>query len=260
MSGAPESGRKVSRRDRARRTTFAEIHAAARRLLVTRGSSAVTINAVAREIGMSGPALYHYYASHDALVDAVTSEFYGELTRTMEQARDAVSGAPLGERLLATCRAMRQWATANPAEFEWVFARPVAARNRQPHSERRQAGQRFEWIFLDLLVELWDSHRFPVPDLADLPESLRDQLSDYSAALDHRLPPEAAYVFLSGWTRLYGLLCMEVLHQLDFALPDPEPLYELYLRELFAELGLTPGPHRDVPRESEPSRTGSATT
>ncbi|MEU2266130.1 TetR family transcriptional regulator [Streptomyces olindensis] len=32
-------------------------------LLVTKGSAAVTINAVAREMGMSGPSLYHYSAT-----------------------------------------------------------------------------------------------------------------------------------------------------------------------------------------------------
>ena len=53
-----------------------EIHAAARKLLVERGPAAVTVNAVAREVGMSGPALYHYYAGHDELVAAVTAGFF----------------------------------------------------------------------------------------------------------------------------------------------------------------------------------------
>jgi AcrR family transcriptional regulator len=46
----------VSRRERVRQATLAEIRAAARRLLIEQGSQAVTINAVAREMGMSGPA------------------------------------------------------------------------------------------------------------------------------------------------------------------------------------------------------------
>ena len=53
-----------------------------------------------------------------------------------------------------------------------------------------------------------------------------------------RLPPEAAHFFLSCWIRLYGLLCMEVLHQLDFAYTDPEPVFEECLRDLAAALGL----------------------
>jgi hypothetical protein len=40
---------------RPRQATLEEIHAAARKLLVEQGPAAVTINAVARRVGMSGP-------------------------------------------------------------------------------------------------------------------------------------------------------------------------------------------------------------
>jgi AcrR family transcriptional regulator len=198
----------------------------------------VTINAVAREMGMSGPALYYYYASHDELVDAVTAGFFAELAETMVAARDARAHASLSERVLATCRAIRSWATTHPAKFEWVFASPIAGRSRTTESARYQAGQHFEQVFLELLVELWETKPFPVPELNELPESLRDQLRAYAAVIDHRLPPEAVHVFLSCWIRLYGLLCMEVLHQLDFALTDLEPVFELCLRDLSDALGL----------------------
>ncbi|GAB2738220.1 TetR/AcrR family transcriptional regulator [Amycolatopsis magusensis] len=227
-----------NRRDRLRKTALAEIHAAVRKLLVDQGPAAVTINAVAREVGMSGPALYHYYSGHDALIGAVTADFFRELAATMEEARDAHAGAPAGERILAACRAMRAWAIAHPAEFGWIFASPITPANRQPDSERHQAGQRFEQVLLDLTVELWETNPFPVPDPAELPASLREQLTTYSTTIGGRLPPEAAHVFLSCWTRLYGLLCMEVLHQLDFAYSDLEPVYEECLRDLTRILGL----------------------
>lgn len=227
-----------SRRARLRQEALAEIHGAVRTLLAEQGPTAVTINAVARKVGMSGPALYHYYASHDELVGAVTADFFRELTAAMEQARDTHADAPLGQRILAACRAMRAWAIAHPAEFGWIFASPISPPNRQPESPRHQAGQRFEQVLLDLTVELWQTRPFPVPDLADLPDSLREQLTAYSTTLDGRLPPEAAHVFLSCWIRLYGLLCMEVLHQLDFAYTDLEPVFEECLRDLTNTLGL----------------------
>ena len=227
-----------TRRDRQRQATLREISACARRLLVTQGSAAVTINAVAREVGMSGPALYHYYASHEELVGAVTADFFHELAATMEAARDAHADASIGDQMLAACRAMRAWAVAHPAEFGWIFASPIAPRNRQRESVRHQAAQRFEQVLLHLTVELWRTRRFPVPALDSLPPSLREQLTAYSASIDGQLPPEAAHVFLSCWIRLYGLLCMEVLHQLDFAYSDLEPVFEECLRDLTHRLGL----------------------
>ncbi|MFB9966534.1 TetR/AcrR family transcriptional regulator [Sinosporangium siamense] len=228
----------TSRRQRLRQATLEEIHAAARKLLVEQGSAAVTVNAVARQVGMSGPALYHYYTGHDELVGAVTAGFIRELAAAMERARDAQAGAPVGDRMLAACRAMRTWAVAHPDEFGWIFASPVAAPNRRPGSVRHEAALRFEHVLLDLTAELWRTRPFPVPDPASLPASLRDQLTAYSAAIEGQLPPEAAHVFLSCWIRLYGLLCMEILHQLDFAYTDLEPVFEECLRDLSTTLGL----------------------
>ncbi|MGW4327360.1 TetR/AcrR family transcriptional regulator [Nocardia sp. NPDC004573] len=232
--------RTSGRRERQRKATLGEIHEAARDLLVEQGSAAVTINAVARRVGMSGPSLYHYYPGHDALVGAVTADFFDELAAAMEHVRDAHADEPVGERILAVCRAMRRWAITHPAEFGWIFAAPISPLNRQPESERHRAGQRFERVLLDLTIELWRTRPFAVPDLAGLPPSLREQLTAYSAAIDEQLPPEAAHVFLSCWIRLYGLLCMEVLHQLDFAFTDFEPVYEECLRDLTGILGLAP--------------------
>ncbi|TDD12055.1 TetR/AcrR family transcriptional regulator [Nonomuraea deserti] len=86
----------TSRRQSLRQADSEEIHTAARKLLVEQGSAAVTTNAVARQVGMSGAALYHYYASHDELVGAVTAGFFRDLAAAMERARDAHAGAPRG--------------------------------------------------------------------------------------------------------------------------------------------------------------------
>ncbi|WP_410664144.1 TetR/AcrR family transcriptional regulator [Amycolatopsis sp. lyj-84] len=226
------------RREKRRQDSLREIHAAVRTLLVEQGSAAVTINAVARKVGMSGPALYHYYAGHDELIGAVTAGFFRELTTVLEQARDTHAAAPAGHRILEVCRALRTWAITHPAEFGWVFASPIAPPNRRQDSPRHEAGQRFENVLLELTAELWRTDPFPVPDPADLPPALREQLVAYSATIDGRLPPEASHVFLTCWTRLYGLLCMEVLHQLDFAYTDLEPVFEDCLRGLADALGV----------------------
>lgn len=224
----------TSRRERLRQETLAEIREAARLLLTTKGPEAVTINAVAREVGMSGPALYHYFAGYEELVGEVTADFYRELAEEMEAARDAYDTPVL--RLLATCRAMRFWATSHPAEFRWVFASRIAPPHRLPDSQWYRAGQRFGRVFIAQLAELWRTRPFPVTD--DLDDSVREQLHDYAATLDDKLPPEALHVVMKCWIRLYGLVCMEVLNQLDFVYSDLEPVFEECLRELCPLLGL----------------------
>ncbi|TDB86030.1 TetR/AcrR family transcriptional regulator [Actinomadura sp. KC216] len=227
-----------SRRDRLRRETMAEIREAARTLLTTRGTAAVTINAVAREVGMSGPALYHYFSGHDELVQAVTADFFAELAAEMRAARDAQgSGASISARLLATCRAMRGWAIAHPAEFGWIFTSHVPSSvTRSADSARNLAGRDFERVFQEEIATLWETAPFPVPD--DLPPAIREQLGAYIDKLGIKLPVEAVYVTTSCWIRLYGLLCMEVLNQLDYLYTDVEPIFEECLKDLAGLLGL----------------------
>lgn len=225
---------------RRRQATLLEIRTTARQLLRKHGPTGVTVNAVAREMGMSGPAVYRYYVSHDALVEAIITDFYQELTSTMLAARDACSPERAGRRLLLTCRAMRAWAIDHPSEFSWMFASPVtAAVKPDEESPRQQAGQQFESVFLDQLADVWQQAPYPVPSFDDLSPSIQLQMSEYSARTKTALPPEALHLFLSSWIKLYGLLCMEILRQLDFAYSDLEPVFEENLYELCAMHNLT---------------------
>ncbi|TMR06405.1 TetR/AcrR family transcriptional regulator [Actinomadura soli] len=228
-----------SRRDRLRQETLAEIREAARTLLTTRGTAAVTINAIAREVGMSGPALYHYFSGHDELVQAVTADFFAELGAQMRAARDArrAAGGTVSARLLAACRAMRGWAITHPAEFGWIFTSHVPSTvTRSPDSARNLAGREFERVFQEEIATLWETSPFPVPDA--LPPAIREQLRAYIDRLGVKLPVEAVYVTTSCWIRLYGLLCMEVLNQLDYIYTDVEPIFEECLKDMAGVLGL----------------------
>lgn len=234
-----------SRVQKRRQATLLEIRSTARQLLRKHGRTGVTVNAVAREMGMSGPAVYRYYASHDALVEAVIADFYQELTTTMQAARDACPPKQPGRRLAATCRSMRAWAIAHPGEFSWMFASPVhAAAREDAESPRLRAGQQFEKVFLDQFVEIWEKNPYPATRFEDLAPSLQEQTLHYAARSGSPLPPEALHQFLTTWIRLYGLLCMEVLHQLDFAYSDLEPVFEENLKELCAMHNLEYEPPR----------------
>ncbi|MEV0651114.1 TetR/AcrR family transcriptional regulator [Phytomonospora sp. NPDC050363] len=231
-------GKTGDRRARVRQETLAEIRATARKLLVAKGPAAVTVNAVAREMGVSGPALYRYFTGHDQLADELTADFYRDLTAAVEAARDSVGADTSDRRLLAMSRALRAWAVGNPAEFGWIFTRVAMPAAERAGAPSMLAGEDFERVLRDEFVRLWRTRPFAVPDLDRLAPSLREQLGAYSEGIGGALPPAAAHVFLTSWIRLYGLLCMEVLHQLDFVFTDVEPLFEEALREICDRLGV----------------------
>jgi AcrR family transcriptional regulator len=227
-----------SRRSRQRDATTAEIKATARRLLVDEGPDALTLRAIARGMGMTAPALYRYFGSHEELVGAVCFDLLDEITRTLEQARDSVGpDDPLG-RLMAACRAFRGWSLGHPREFHLVFASAGSA----PPAGHEMVGAdlSFGAVFLGIFVEIWAAAPFATPPEEVLPEGLVAQLAAFSAYVQHVLPMGALAAYLSGWVRLYGAVTIEVFGHLGFALTDAEPMFEAMLAEMRRQLTTPP--------------------
>jgi len=241
-SGAALAARTGTRRDRLRAQTLDEIKVTARRLLVAEGPAAVTLRAIAREMGVTAPALYRYVDSHDALIGTLVGDLYGELADALEVARDAEPPGQTGARLMAASRAFRTWSVAHPAEFALLFGTPVPG-VALPDAESSSAateGRRFGQVFASLFAELWATRPFPVPDDADLPASLVDQLVAYRDRLGVDLPVGVLAVFVSCWVRLYGTVTMEVFGHLSFCLDDAGSLFDLQLGDIAQLLGLDP--------------------
>ncbi|MET7952239.1 TetR/AcrR family transcriptional regulator [Micromonospora sp. NPDC005324] len=231
-----------TRRDRLRIATISEIKGCARRLLVTSGVDAVSLRAIARDMGMSAPAIYRYFPSLEALVRSLTADLYDELRERVEQATaDAVSDDPIGE-LLAMSRAFRRWAVGHPHEFTLIFGCPARGLP-EPVSLRADAdpaGVRLGAAFLAPFVTLAARRALPDPPNALYQQHLGDRLAPLMASYGG-LTAEAAYAFLAAWTRLYGLIAMEVFDHLSWAVSEPEALFETELAVLAAHLGRQPG-------------------
>ena len=82
----------LSRRDRVRAETTAEIKQTARKILVEQGPEAVTLRAIAREMGMTAPALYRYFGSHEDLIQHVVGDIFNEIGAGVEAAIDRRRG------------------------------------------------------------------------------------------------------------------------------------------------------------------------
>ena len=225
-----------SRRERARAATTEEIVATARRLLVASGPAAVTLRAIAREMGMTAPGLYRYVASHEDLMGVLVAALYDECTGQLEAARDAAGSDPT-DRLLAAARAFRRWALANPVELGLVFASPVPGYQVADEGIVHEAGRRFGGVFLGLFVELWHRRPFPVRADDEIDPRLLAELRAW-ALPDVGLPHGALEVHLRCWMRLYGAVVLEAFGQVSFAVLDAEPLFELEMATLAEMLGI----------------------
>ena len=235
-----------SRRERLREETLREIKETARRQLVAQGPAGIALRAIAREMGMTAPALYRYYASFDQLIAALTADYYDELVAAMESARDVRPAGDLGGRLLAASRAFRFWSVDHPAEFGLIFGAPLPGFSVPPDSAPERAALRFSEVFQSLFVKIWVRQKVPVPQRGAINARLGKQLTAFASAAGLPLPVPAIYVFLACWVRIYGAVAMEVFGHLRWALDDGSALFETELRLLAEMLGIA-GDYRPPP-------------
>src|ERR1700760_2130558 len=114
-----------SARARARAELTAEITDTARRQLAEVGAAALSLRAVARELGMVSSAIYRYFPSRDELLTALIVDAYDALGAQVEAADAGVARDDLRGRWMACGRAVREWALATPAEYALIFGSPV---------------------------------------------------------------------------------------------------------------------------------------
>lgn len=239
-----------SRRDRVRAATTQEIIQTARRLLVQEGPDAVSLRAIAREMGMTAPALYRYFSSHEELLRHVVADIFTELATHVRAAVDAAVDKTAGElpqgevmvvKMIAACRAFRAWTLEHVPEFSMIFGSPPPGLEYLHEIARDptvDCGYQFGQVFLDLFGDLYRRRPFSIPDDDDLQPGLREQLARYRELTGSDLPLGALQTFLRCWVLLYGTVSLEVFGHLKFALEDASPMFELMLADLAPMIGL----------------------
>jgi AcrR family transcriptional regulator len=225
-----------TRRARVRAATTQEIVESARRILCEQGREAVSLRAIAREMGMTAPGLYRYFDSHETLLKHLCHVFQDELANVIEAEIGKIADADVTIRLAVACRTFRRWSLDHPDEYGLLFGSPLPGlSNGRPKDATSLSALRFAGVFLTLFVELWRTRPFPLPEWVD--PRLAAQLSRFQDGFGGELPIACLVVFLDCWVRLQGIVSLEVFGHLRFALEDAEPMFELTLDELGRRLG-----------------------
>lgn len=230
----------LTRRERMRAETETEIRRCARRMLVEEGKEAVTLRAIARELGITAPALYRYYDSREALLRQLCDDICTDLSTELSRHFDAPGNDYL-TKVFTVCREFRAWALAHTREFTLVFATPP--------EETRGAGadrDRFADVFLGTVGPLMaEGVVWIQPEPTELVSNIdaeRDALASAFSAQGIEVPsealrPEAVYGLLRWWVRLYGHVALEVFGRFPFDLPEADRLFEILLAELARDIG-----------------------
>jgi AcrR family transcriptional regulator len=193
---------------------------AALRQLEEGGPQALSINAIGKQLGVSGPALYRYYRGRDDLLTDLLLDAYADLAAALETATAPAPGQNPQQRLQAFAQAYREWALAQPHRYRLLFRPPLPGYD--AHADILvAAAQRAMEILLGILAELPTpptAGRAAGPPAAALAPWVRSR----------GLTDSAAPYGLQGiviWARLHGLATLEIDGNYTSIDLDPAPLY-----------------------------------
>lgn len=242
------------RRQKRRDATAAEIKAAARAQLVAYGPNGISLRGVAREVGLSAPAVYRYFPSLEALIVGLCVDLYDEL-REFLVAQAQQHDVELA-KLVVAARAFRAWAVEHRPEFALMFASLVPgavltkpgchSADIDPEAEPYASMLRFSQTFGHLITRVFqqpeEERGFPIkmPALPPMTDALRAEVQRCAEAIGIEAPIEFAYAFHSYWVRLYGLVAMEVFGQLP-VIQEAEAHFDAELSEMASRLGVPLG-------------------
>ncbi|MET7419542.1 TetR/AcrR family transcriptional regulator [Dactylosporangium sp. NPDC005555] len=184
-----------------------EVKSAALRQLAAGGAQALSINAIAKELGVSGPALYRYFAGRDELLTELILDAYQDL-------RAALSGAG------SFVDAYRAWALAQPHRYRLLFAAPLPGYD--AHADRLVAAAQ---ELMNLLIPTLSPGPAPPP-------ALSAALSAWAARRGiPDVDPAVALRAVELWSRVHGLVSLEIEGNFAAMGLDPGPLYSFQPRE-----------------------------
>ncbi len=228
--------RKQERRRRQHAAIRAEIKATARAHMARDGAAALSLRAVAAEMGLSSAAIYYYYPNRDGLITDMIVDAYRALRAALEAAREAHASAPIAEQTMAALLAYRAWAIANPAEYALLFGTPIPGYV-GPTEITAPEVQATLTVIGELLAEAEQAGQLSL-DLSRLPESVSGFVGGWIEALGPRPSPAVLVATLRIWSAAHGLVGLELDSHLQPVIGDSAAFYAFEMRALLRSIGV----------------------
>ncbi|MHB1165761.1 MAG: TetR/AcrR family transcriptional regulator [Candidatus Nanopelagicales bacterium] len=227
-------------RERARAEITGEILGAARVRLAHEGATALSLRAVARDVGMVSSAVYRYVPNRDALLTMLIVDAYDSLGAAVEKAEAAVPRPDALGRFMATCHAVRAWALANPHEYALIYGSPVPGY--AAPVDTIAPASRVPNVLVAIIVDLTRTGRAPEPDT--VPAPVAASVEPVLAALRQSLSADLMLRGLAAWSTLFGTVSFELfghLHNVVASGPKARKAYfDEQMRRVASGLGLAP--------------------
>jgi AcrR family transcriptional regulator len=199
---------------RARAQTVADIVRLGREHLAIHGAAALSLRAVARDLGVVSSAVYRYVANRDELLTLLLVDAYNELGDAVDAAVSALPERDFEGKFKALGRAVRIWALREPARYGLLFGSPVPG-YQAPAGQTTPPGTRVIYRLIGILDGAYQAGALTtaVARAAVVPSALSADLEAVRSELGLAMPDELQANAALVWTSLFGAVSFEVFGQ-----------------------------------------------
>lgn len=225
-------------RSRAREQTMRDIVRIGREHLATDGAAALSLRAVARDLGVVSSAVYRYVESRDELLTLLVVDGYDELGDAVDAAQATLARSDHAGRMRAIGRAVRAWALAEPATYALLFGSPVPGYE-APAERTTEPGTRVIRRLVEVWEDAWVAGALSLHDEAVSPRRLARDLARIRRELGLTAPDALVARGMLAWAALFGCVSFEVFGQYGAdTFTDPKDIFEHHLAALVESVGL----------------------
>ena len=180
VTSRPSPSALPSRRDRRREETTTDIKTTARAQLAAGGPTAISLRAIARQLGMTPSAVHYYFPGREALIDALIVDGWDSLATALRAHYEQARLLSAHQRWIAVTRAHRAWALEHPSEYLLLYGhtglRVTPGADRSIH----QAMSKVMAVLFTMMSNAVAAGEIDTAQLrAATPAPLRQQLADW---------------------------------------------------------------------------------
>jgi AcrR family transcriptional regulator len=191
------------------------------------GAPALSLRAIARSLNITAPSIYNYFPDRDALVTALIIEAYQSFGSHQLEARDSISPEDLTGRLRAIGIAYRSWALKYPQRYQLIFGTPIPG-YKAPYEEVLPSGARSLSALVSVVEALRVTGKLKADNFPLISNEYKqnfEQWKIYGGQADILSMSVAILI----WTRVHGLVSIEIAGNIPPYDPDGDALYRYEL-------------------------------
>jgi AcrR family transcriptional regulator len=195
--------------------------------IAKKGASGLSLRAIARKLDITAPAIYNHFYRRDDLVTTLIVDAYTSLGESQREAINNLPATDIEGRFTALGTAYREWAITYPQRYQLIFGTPIP-NYKAPEEITLPVATEALIPLLETIQAFSAANRLRLDQISPITTELEAMLIAWQESSEG-IDTEVLYASLVIWSRVHGLVSMEIASHFPSYITDPG---EIFRREI----------------------------